>query len=260
MPVTTGGEGEPAVAKVQRSIPAYVQIADHYRELIRDGQLSPGTKLPSISDIADEWGVARATAAQAVNRLQVEHAVHTSTQGTFVSSDETVVPTPGDRIRSPLPQRVAPGETVKVNAVEIIRAPDYVADLLNLQPGSEVIRREEITSLRGHPRMLSVDWIPADSTLVALGALSPEPLEGGPAHFLETVTPHRKVTHAQDHLESRSADSREATALGISVGSPVLAGVHVWSDSNDVILYGEWVMPPRRVVTYAYDVDNAVLQ
>jgi GntR family transcriptional regulator len=108
--------------------------------------------------------------------------------------------------------------------------------------------------------MLSVDWIPADSTLTALGVLSDKPLEGGPAHFLETLSPSRKVTHAQDHLESRSADSREATALGIAVGSPILAGVHVWSDATDVMLYGEWVMPPRRVVTYAYDVDNAVLQ
>jgi len=241
------------VPQIERSVPAYAQIADHYRELIRSGQLQPGTKLPSISDIATEWGVARATAAQAINRLQVEHAVTTSTQGTFVSSDEIVVPTPGDRIRAPLPQRVGHGETIQVTAAEIVRAPDYVAELLNLDLGAEVIRREEITSHYGRPRMLSVDWLPSSSTLVPLGALGKEPLEGGPAHFLETVT-RRKVTHAQDHLEGRSADAREASALQIAVGAPILAGVHVWSDSQDVILYGEWVMPSGRVVSYTYDV------
>jgi GntR family transcriptional regulator len=239
--------------EVQRSVPAYAQIADHYRDLIRSGQLSPGSKLPSISDIATDWGVARATAAQAINRLQVERAVTTSTQGTFVSSDEIVTRTPGDRIRATLPHRVGPDETIQTTAAEAVRAPDYVANLLNLDPGSEVIRREEISTIDGRPRMLSVDWIPASSTLVALGALERAPLDGGIAHFLETVT-HRRITHAQDHLRGRSADTREATALQIPVGSPILAGVHIWSDPDDVVLYGEWVIPPDHDISYTYEV------
>jgi GntR family transcriptional regulator len=240
--------------EIARSVPAYEQIADHYRTLIRSGQLGPGEKLPSITEIATEWDVARATAAQAINRLQVEHAVHTSTQGTFVSADGIISATPGDRIRMARPDRVGPGESVVVTAVEIVIPPDYVNDLLNLAPGSEVIRREEITSLRGKPVMLSVDWIPVDSTLTAIGVLDAKPLEGGLAHVLETTT-HRHITHGQDHLRGRSADAREASALQIAVGSPILAGVHIWSDSKNVILYGEWVMPPDRVVTYTYDVS-----
>jgi GntR family transcriptional regulator len=141
-----------------------------------------------------------------------------------------------------------------VTAAEIVIPPDYVNDLLNLAPGSQVIRREEITSLRGKPVMLSVDWIPADSTLTALGVLDTEPLEGGLAHLLET-TAHRHITHGRDHLRGRSADAREAGALEVAVGSPILAGVHVWSDPEDVILYGEWVMPPDHDVTYTYDVS-----
>jgi GntR family transcriptional regulator len=241
------------VPEIQRAIPAYAQIADHYRDLIRSGQLTPGAKLPSISDIADEWHVSRATASQAINRLQVERAVYTSNQGTFVSSDEIITPTPGDRIRAALPHRVGPAETIQVTAAETVIAPDYVASLLNLDPAAEVIRREEITTLHGHPRMLSVDWVPASSTLVALGALEKGPLDGGVAHFLETVT-HRKITHAQDHLRGRSADMREATALQIPVGSPILAGVHIWSDPDDVVLYGEWVVPANHDVSYTYEV------
>jgi GntR family transcriptional regulator len=239
--------------EIERSVPAYEQIADHYRTLIRSNQLAPGEKLPSISEIATEWGVARATAAQAINRLQVEHAVHTSTQGTFVSADGIISATPGDRIRMARPYRVGPGESVAVTAAEIVIPPDYVIDLLNIAPGSQVIRREEITSLRGRPVMLSVDWIPADSTLTALGVIDTKPLDGGLAHILET-TAQRRITHGQDHIRGRSADTREASALQIPVGSPILAGVHIWSDSQDVIVYGEWVMPPDRVVTYTYDI------
>jgi GntR family transcriptional regulator len=241
--------------EVARPVPAYEQIADHYRTLIRSGQLAPGEKLPSITDIASEWQVARSTAAQAVNRLQVEHAVHTSSQGTFVSADGIISSTPGDRIRMARPHRVGPGESVTVNAAEIVIPPDYVNDLLNLESGSQVIRREEITSLRGRPVMLSVDWIPAQSTLTALGVLDTKQLEGGLAHILETTT-RRHITHGQDHLRGRSADAREAAALQIAIGSPILAGVHIWSDAKDVLLYGEWVMPPDRVVTYTYDVST----
>jgi GntR family transcriptional regulator len=240
---------------IQRSVPAYEQIADHYRTLIRSGQLGPGVKLPSITEIASEWEVARDTAAKAINRLQVERAVHTSTQGTFVSSDGIISATPGDRIRISRPHRIGPGETVLVTAAEIVIPPDYVADLLNIAPGTAVIRREEITSLRGRPVMLSVDWVPADSTYTALGMLDNKPLDGGVAHTLETTT-RRRITHGQDHLRGRSADTREATALQIPVGSPILAGVHIWSDAEDVILYGEWVLPADRVVTYTYDVTS----
>lgn len=240
---------------IERPIPAYEQIADHYRTLIQSGQLGPGSKLPSITDIATEWGVARATAQQAIGRLQVEHAVHTSTQGTFVSGDNVIAPTPADRIRIAAPQRVGHGETVEVTAAEIVVPPDYVNELLHLDPGAQVIRREEITSLRGKPTMLSVDWIPADSTLTALGALEKKPLDGGPAHFLQTVA-QRRITHGQDHLEGRAADAREAAALQIPTGAPVLAGVHIWSDAHDVIVYGEWVMPAKRVVVYTYDIEQ----
>lgn len=150
-------------------------------------------------------------------------------------------------------------ESVTVAAVEIIIPPDYVTDLLNIAPGSQVIRREEITSLRDTPVMLSVDWIPVGSSLTALSALDAQPLAGGLARHLETTT-HRHITHGQDHLRGRGADAREAAALQIPVGSPVLAGVHIWSDSKGVIVYGEWVKLPDRVVTYAYTYDVSTRQ
>jgi GntR family transcriptional regulator len=52
------------------------------------------------------------------------------------------------------------------------------------------------------------------------------------------------------HDRGRDADDAAARP-----GSPILAGVHIWSDSEDVILYGEWVMPPDHDVTYTYDVS-----
>jgi GntR family transcriptional regulator len=237
---------------VQRPEPGYVQIANHYRDAILTGELSPGDRLPSINDIADQWHVSRETAAKAISRLQVERAVYSTPRGTFVSSDDHITRTPGDLIRGPQPVRAARGETVTLNEAGIVLAPNYVAELLGIEPGSQVIRRQEITTLRGKPRMLAVDWIPTTNVMAEaqlLGPIGPE----GPADVIATVT-GRRITHAQDHLEGREADTREAAALGITVGSPILAGTHVWSDADGVILYGEWVLPPKQVISYSYEV------
>jgi GntR family transcriptional regulator len=240
--------------EVQRPAPAYVQIATHYRDQILTGELLPGDQLPPINTIAEQWHVSSATAAKAVSRLQVERAVYSTPQGTFVSSDDHITRTPGDRIRGPRPARIGRGEKVTLNEAGIVLAPNYVAELLGIEPGSMVIRREEITSLRGRPRMLSVDWIPTKHVMAEAELLGPATPEG-PEHVIATVT-GRRVTHAQDHLESREADTREAGALGIPVGAPILAGAHVWSDADGVILYGEWCMPPKQVVSYSYEVEQ----
>ncbi|MFD7228305.1 GntR family transcriptional regulator [Streptomyces sp. NPDC059881] len=47
-----------------------MQIADHFRQQIVDGALPQNTKLPPIAEIAEEWGVATATAAKGVKQLQ----------------------------------------------------------------------------------------------------------------------------------------------------------------------------------------------
>lgn len=240
--------------EVQRREPAYVQIASHYRNAILTGELMPGDRLPPISEISEEWHVSTATAAKAIGRLQVERAVYSSPQGTFVSSDDHITRTPGDRIRGPRPARIGRGEKVALREAGIVLAPNYVAELLGIEPGSMVIRREEVTTLRGRPRMLAVDWIPTKHVMAEAELLSSATPEG-PARVIETVT-GRRVAHAQDHLESREADAREAEALNIPVGSPILAGVHIWSDDEGVILYGEWVVPPKQVITYSYEVTS----
>lgn len=238
--------------KAQRIVPPYAQIVDHYRRMILTGELAPGERLPSIAQIAEEWQVSNATAAKAVSRLQVEQAVYSTPRGTFVGSDDRITQTPGDRMLGPRLERSIPGETVTLNEAGIVLAPNYVAELLGLDPGDQVIRRQEVTSLRDRPHMLSVDWIPTTHVMAdgeMLGPLGPE----GAIHVIETLT-GRHVTHAQDHLEAREADTREATALKIPTGSPILAGVHVWSDNEGPILYGEWCMPPKIVITYAYEI------
>ncbi len=63
--------------------PPYVQVANALRDAITNGTLRPGEKLPSGSDLAERYGVARMTVQNAVRVLRDEELV-VSRQGSGV--------------------------------------------------------------------------------------------------------------------------------------------------------------------------------
>jgi GntR family transcriptional regulator len=243
--------------RAQRTAPPYVQITEHYRQQILAGTLPDGAQLPTIKQLAEEWGVATATASKAVSQLQVEQFVRTSPQGTFVQAVGHVTHTPRDRIVSI--RRPVAGEQHRVTAAELVPAPLYVAELMALPVDGQVIRREWITAEHSagvrRPCRLSVSWFAPELTEQVPELLAAEPIPEGETSRIGAAT-GRRVTHGHDHLRGRAADAREADALGLAVGSPILAGVHLWSDPDGVIEYGEWVLPPDRTVSYEYAVTE----
>src|SRR6185503_7525601 len=78
-------QGGSEMPRAERTAPPYVQIQDHFRSRILSGEIEEGARLPSIAAIAEEWGVAPATAAKAMAGLGVEGYTVTSTQGTFAT-------------------------------------------------------------------------------------------------------------------------------------------------------------------------------
>lgn len=57
---------------------AYEQAADQLRDLITSGRLTPGTRLPSESELARELAVSRATVREALRQLAAQNLVRTS--------------------------------------------------------------------------------------------------------------------------------------------------------------------------------------
>lgn len=69
-------------------VPLYVQVAAILRAEIADGTYPPRKRLPSETDIAQRFDVARATARAAIAALRDEGLVFTVGQrGTFVRED-----------------------------------------------------------------------------------------------------------------------------------------------------------------------------
>ncbi|OKI19257.1 GntR family transcriptional regulator [Streptomyces sp. CB03911] len=232
----------------------YTLIADHYRQRILSGELEPGTKLPSNKEICGRWNVAVATVSRALQHLQVEGYLRTSPRGTFVADDPRITASSQERL-SRVQRRqsiLMDGETSRVTAAELVTPPLYVADLFDLEHGAQLVRREYIAG-RGKTRTLfAVSWYPAHFAALCPDLLNTAPgrNDGMTARVLEATG--RQITRARDDMHAREASAREASALGIPVGSPTLAMVHRWSDDEGVIEYTEACLPPRFTIGYTY--------
>lgn len=60
---------------VRREDPPYLQVANHLREQIANGELKAGERVPSEREIVEQWGVSRATATKALAALKADGLV-----------------------------------------------------------------------------------------------------------------------------------------------------------------------------------------
>lgn len=81
---------------------AYRQLASVLRDRIRNGELSPGHRMPSEKDLHDEFGLARETIRRALAVLRQEGLIDVRQgHGTYVmDAPPTVDLRPGDQVTS----------------------------------------------------------------------------------------------------------------------------------------------------------------
>lgn len=237
----------------------YMQVAERIRRRILDGVLKEGEKLPGQRDLAKAEGVSVATLGRALDQLQVEGYITTSRKGTFVANAPEVAPSSYDRITRVLRTGsvLAEGETLIVTSADLIKPPQYIAELFDLDEGDRIVRRQWHTGKGQQRTGLFVTWYPAH-----FAAAVPELLStsrdgaGGLLPKIQRAT-GRRATAGRDDVHGRDADAREAGFLGLRVGSPILAGASRLWDDQGVIEYSEWCLPYRLVIGYEYSFEAA---
>jgi len=76
-------------AMKRQAVPLHAEVAAVIRHQIVSGELAAGTKLPALSELTKELGVARMTIVQAMNALEDEGLIEKhSGRGTFVKTVE----------------------------------------------------------------------------------------------------------------------------------------------------------------------------
>ncbi len=73
----------------ESNIPLFDQLRTAVIEAIRDGRLAPGTRLPTVRELAGELGLAVNTVARAYRELETAGVVETRRRlGTFVARQD----------------------------------------------------------------------------------------------------------------------------------------------------------------------------
>lgn len=240
--------------EVRRNQPPYVQIADAYRRKIDANEIPEGTRLPPAASIATEWNVAPATAHKALKQLASEHRIRiVDKQGAWVTGRGTdALP---DRVLRSGSQQSSELAREEVTEAGLVIPHEYVADLLGVDATAHVVRRESIAFETDMPVTLSVAWLPGDIARQIPELLSAEPLGTTIPSLLEERI-GRTFTRGRDWFKVRKADAREAAALRIAVGDPILAATSLWGDAQGNLEYYEYVAREEHVVNYGYEIPS----
>ena len=231
-------------------IPLYLQIADVMRDRIarvvwRDGEL-----IPTLEQLAAEFGVARVTARQAVQLLTKEGALTPMRgRGTFVSA-------PAASLK---PVHVVTSLDALADTYRVTRADLLTIDENSRQPP---IREGDGTLARAYIYMKRVHSTGSEPYCVIGLYLDEQIFARARARFRkETVIPilmemkPRPMSRAHQTLTIGAADADTAHLLRVAVDSPVARVQRVFNDANGVVVYYADVIYRGDVVKLEMDMD-----
>lgn len=234
------------------------EITDHYRGEIRTGRIAPGERMPSSRALASEHGISEPTARKVLSALRVGGYTQTTQRGSYVAPRPPGIDSPQDRLRRAvrLGTTAADAEMQQAITADLVVAPTYIAEIYDIEPGDQVVRREYVIRSAETVTALHVDWYPSTFAVQVPELLSTAERTGSELLSAIEQATDRWVTHGRDAVRSRAADKREAETLNLPLGAAILAGAHAWSDDTSLLVYGEWCIPTDIEVGYTYEIER----
>jgi GntR family transcriptional regulator len=229
-------------------------VAAHFRERIKDGDLSPGDPLPSVADVRAQFNVSAKTVSRALGVLKNEGLVTSrGALGTVVATPN-VLTTGVDRIPrlARTGRRYGPGEDSKGHRVMIRPVHDpKIFRALDLDDTDEVVIRIRTFVQDGRPTSVGVSVYPPRTWTVMPELADEERMSG---YFGTTYTERtgREVTPGERVGYLRLASQDELNALEIKVPSVTPVTVFVtdvtFHDEDGPVAYWEDVYAPDTKV------------
>ena len=127
-------------------------LADLLRREIEDGKLAPGSKLPSITALMDQYDVGK--------KLRDTGMIATKPGGaTFVKGGHTRLV-----VQMPMSEGASSGDTEVISVAEVREAPapDLVAREMGIEPGAPVFMRHSTYGVDRRPVQLVSVFLPLD--------------------------------------------------------------------------------------------------
>lgn len=224
-------------------VPLYHQLATAITGMVANGTLRAGDQLPPERELAEQAGVSRMTARQALADLErggvviVRHGV-----GTFVAAPRILLDT--IHLQGFTEMAEQSGLTATSRVIDQHVAPASAAGMaaLGISDGASVVAITRVRSLGGQPIVLETSQLDA----ARFASLTAEDLEGSLYRLLERRFGVR-LSHATEVIEARQASSVEADLLRIAPGAPTLVVSGTAWQGVTAVEWFESVYPAERV-------------
>lgn len=211
--------------------PVYQQIADDLRQRINTKDLVAGQKLPSETELIEEYGTGRATVRQALRVLMVEGLLRSQRGvGVFVRERAAIRRMSLDRFSRA--QRLAgkaalvaeaesQGRSWRQEMIELaeVPAPAVVAARLDIQEDEPVFVRRRRMFIDGVPTQYADSYFPAD---IARRTPIVEENSGPGGVYARLEELGHQLTRFREELSFRMPTPDEARGLQLGAGVPVV--------------------------------------
>ncbi|MGW2329233.1 GntR family transcriptional regulator [Streptomyces sp. NPDC001700] len=229
----------------------YAQIAAHYTELITSGDLRPGTLLPSIKNLAQEWKVSTATAEKALRKLRNDGLIR-GIHGIGTEVVDRPAPMSSGSQRQDRGRQTGSswgsGERSDSHEASVVSAPADVAQALDIKPGSDVVRRRRVYRDRHGIVAHSTSWIPARYANLVPQLTKSDRLTGGTSLQLIAQATGRPISHRIDSASARLLTPEDAELLELDPAKPPTEPV--------VVMTAKFVDTEDNVVEYGVDLGG----
>jgi GntR family transcriptional regulator len=231
--------------------PVHICIRDDLRLRITAGEWGAGERLPSETELAAWYGVARMTMRQAVGALAAEGVlVRRQGLGTFAAA-------PAPTLRSGYLQSYSEeargqGHSVSTSLLKAgtEQPPASAREALQLGKFAVAILVRRLRIVDGLPTLVQNSWLPYSR----FAGLEAEPLLDGSLYAKLEGHYGTRIIRARQQVDATSADEGDAVLLGLRPGDPVLRIARTAYDSSSLAVeYGSGIMRPGCVIEFALE-------
>ncbi|MGW6744856.1 GntR family transcriptional regulator [Streptomyces sp. NPDC055025] len=220
----------------------YLELADKLAKQIEE-ELAPGDQFPTVTELARQLGVAPNTASRAVQTLKERgllsgkaggktwvrvQPVTTLRRNTRYQQEKDIALLPESERRKTGVSELDSNRSLASahrdqTELKVVKAPDDVAEVLGLEPGSLVLRRTGVRWLRKgagagkHVSYMPYDLVARNSSILDEAS---EPWPGGALHQLLTVGV--EVGRIEDQVTASMPTDEEMEEQDIPPRVPVL--------------------------------------
>lgn len=214
----------------QSPIPLYYQLAEQLKEQIQAGDLAVGDQLPPERELAQQVGVSRMTARQAVAYLVNEGLIEVKPGvGTFVAQPKLTHN--ALRLSGFSEEMARLGSTVVSTVLEqrLLIPHRHIAEQLQMAPQEPVVCIVRLRQVNQTPLLLETSYLPAH---LCPGLESVNLAQRSLYTVLETEY-HLVVQRATQSLEATTINAYEQQLFQLAPGAAMLLLEGITYDQND---------------------------